>query len=73
LVVIVIADVVTLFRYAGCGTTFPHECRRSGLNKGTIRKWRLDDDDDVDEGDPWSISASDDMMMDSFCFISRVI
>ena len=28
-------------------TVFPHECRRSGLKVGTIRKWRLDIVDDV--------------------------
>ena len=62
LVVIVIDDVITLFRCVGCDIAFPQECRRSGLNEGTIRKCRLDDDD-VDKDDSWSISASNDMMI----------
>lgn len=31
-----------------CDTTFAHECRRSGLKDGTIRKCRFVDDDDDD-------------------------
>jgi hypothetical protein len=46
-VIIVIDDVATLFRCVECDSTFPHECRRSGLNEGTIRKCRLDDDEGV--------------------------
>ncbi len=64
-VIIVIADVLTVFRCDECDTTFPHECRRSGLNDGTIRKWRLDDDD-ADGGDSWSIPPSNDMIIDFF-------
>jgi hypothetical protein len=36
--VIVIDEVILGFRGDMCETTFPHECRRSGLNDGTIRK-----------------------------------
>jgi hypothetical protein len=28
-----------------CEATFSHECRRSGLNDGTIRKLRVTDDE----------------------------
>ncbi len=50
MLVIIIDDVAALFRCDGLDTTFPHECRRSGLNEGTIRKCRLDEDA-VNEGD----------------------
>lgn len=46
----VIDDVVMLFRGDGCKMTFPHECRRSGLNEGTIRKLRRIAEDDFDDG-----------------------
>jgi len=36
--VIVIDEVILGFRGDMCETIFPHECRRSGLNDGTIRK-----------------------------------
>ncbi len=67
---IVIAEVAIWFRGDWCGTRFPQECRRSGLNEGTIRKWRLGEADDVDEGDSLSISVSNDMMIDWFSFVS---
>ena len=54
----VISDVITFF---GCDTTFPHECRRSGLNEGTMRKFRLVEDA-VDEGTSRSRFVSNDMM-----------
>jgi hypothetical protein len=47
--VIVINEAATLFRCDECDTTLPHECRRSGLNDGTIRKCRLGDDVDKDD------------------------
>jgi hypothetical protein len=62
LVVITIVDVATSFRCDGWDITLPHECRRSGLNEGTIRKWRLGDNADGDGS--WSISASNDMVID---------
>jgi hypothetical protein len=40
--VLVIDEVILEFRVDICETIFPHECRRSGLNDGTIRKWRVD-------------------------------
>lgn len=33
-----LADVATRYRFDGHDTRFPQECRRSGLNEGTIRK-----------------------------------
>ena len=39
-----------------CETRFPHECRRSGLNDGTIRKRRFVD------GDSRLISSPNGMM-----------
>ena len=69
LVVIVIADVATWFRFDECDITFPHECRRSGLNEGTIRKCRLDDNEIVEEGDSWSMPFSNDITIDWFCLL----
>ncbi len=65
MVAIIRDDVATLAFCDGFNTTFPHECRRSGLNEGIIRKWRLDDD--VVEGISWlSILLSADIMTDCF-------
>lgn len=62
LVVIVIDDVATVVRGDECKTTFPHECRRSGLNEGTMRKWRRGEED-FNSVASWSISASNDILM----------
>lgn len=67
-VVIVITDVAAGFRSDGHVSTLPHECRRSGLNEGTMRKWRLGDDD-VDENGSWSIWASNDIMIHCSTFL----
>jgi hypothetical protein len=41
------------------GITFPHECRRSGLYDGTIRKCRVNDDG----GEIWLIFSPTDMII----------
>lgn len=46
--VIVIDEVILELRRVDWGeTTSPHECRRSGLNDGTMRKCRIDAPVDV--------------------------
>ena len=62
LAVIVIDDVATVVRGDECKRTFPHECRRSGLNEGTMRKWRRGEED-FNSAASWSISASNDILM----------
>ena len=51
--------VTVHFRDDEYGTTLPQECRRSGLNDGTMRKCRAED---IDE--PSSLSSSADMSSD---------
>ena len=42
-----------------CETVLPQECRRSGLNEGTMRKWRWDDIEEDNEEFRWSRSPRD--------------
>lgn len=56
--VIFMNEFTSEFRADIWETTLAHECRRSGLNDGTIRKWRADEDADAKS---WLIFSPNDI------------